>query len=365
MSRLSHRLSAVPWLGLLLVGGLSVAQTVDNSGRVFPYTGYLEHDGTPVEGQVQLTLDLFTQAAGGSACDSLSFASVDVSQGRFNVLLDGVSDNCFVGTSLYVDVAVGPVGGGTAPLTSGTGDRVLVGSVPAAAQGSAFSRFFAEVVDTVRLEADDVDVANSVAVGSGVQLASDGSATFTGTVDVGALTANSGVSHIQGVRYSGNWSAYGDGNGNRAEIANDTSSYQALMLAGNGSSGLGRQVQVYDDLYVSRNLNVNGSISPHFDSGWRNANAGNTHTIGHPLGTIPLQYTVLVATGSNGSGQIHLGGDQWLFSNEGESRGVMITNITASNFRVRVGKDYLIDTYGLGGTRETSTSGSYRILLWK
>ncbi|MCP4503413.1 MAG: hypothetical protein GY822_26065 [Deltaproteobacteria bacterium] len=143
------------------MGGFTFAQTIDLSGRILPYNVYLENNSSPAEGNYDLDVSVFTSSTGGSACDTLSFSNVQVSQGRFSVLLD-VNDNCFSGTNLYLEMAVATAGETPVALASGAGGRVLVGSVPSAAQGSAFSRFFAEVLESVRLDADDVTVENSI-----------------------------------------------------------------------------------------------------------------------------------------------------------------------------------------------------------
>ena len=73
-------------------------------------------------------------------------------------------------------------------------------------------------------------------------------------------TVNGTLSAINYLPPYGDWSAlpgYGAGG---AGIVNDNNTYKRLMLVGNSAAGLGaRQVQVYDDLTVSRNLKVMGS----------------------------------------------------------------------------------------------------------
>ena len=50
--------------------------------------------------------------------------------------------------------------------------------------------------------------------------------------------------------------------GTEAEISNDTGDYKGLMLLGNSSGGNGRQVKVWDDLTVERNIRTtNGNVS--------------------------------------------------------------------------------------------------------
>ena len=80
-------------------------------------------------------------------------------------------------------------------------------------------------------------------------------------------------SKTNNTRFINNWS--GDADGTSSQIADDTGSYKALMLAGNRSGpGGARNVQVYDDLTVSRNAQVNGSL-----------NAGNLTLNGQQVAT--------------------------------------------------------------------------------
>lgn len=78
-------------------------------------------------------------------------------------------------------------------------------------------------------------------------------------------------------RFINNWS--GDADGTSSQIADDTGSYKALMLAGNRSLNNGvRNVQVYDDLMVSRNAQVNGSLNANGDIKAANLKIGSTFT---------------------------------------------------------------------------------------
>lgn len=145
---------SLPWAALLVVGGFAFAQTIDNSGRVFPYAGYLEVDGQPANGLYDVDVALFTQDTGGAACDTLSYTNVSVNAGRFQVLLDGVSDLCFIGTGLWLELAVAPAGNTPTPLVPSGGGRVAMGAVPFAAQGASYTRFFAELLETFQVETD-------------------------------------------------------------------------------------------------------------------------------------------------------------------------------------------------------------------
>ena len=77
-------------------------------------------------------------------------------------------------------------------------------------------------------------------------------ANFNGNVNISKTAGISGTYHTNGW---GNLASTG-----WSEISNDTGNYKSLMLAGNSSAGNGRQVHVWDDLTVDRDLNVNRNI---------------------------------------------------------------------------------------------------------
>ena len=62
------------------------------------------------------------------------------------------------------------------------------------------------------------------------------------------------------VKITSGWTGYPDGSVNGSEIANDTGTYKALMIAGNKSAGGSRKIQMYDDVTVGGSLNVGGTI---------------------------------------------------------------------------------------------------------
>lgn len=59
------------------------------------------------------------------------------------------------------------------------------------------------------------------------------------------------------VRFTSRWSGFTSQSVNNAEISNDTTSYNSLMIAGNGKSG-SRRVSIWDNLDVNGFLQVNG-----------------------------------------------------------------------------------------------------------
>ncbi|MDP4182078.1 MAG: tail fiber domain-containing protein, partial [Bacillota bacterium] len=63
------------------------------------------------------------------------------------------------------------------------------------------------------------------------------------------------------IRFTSSWSGFPDNVTNQAEICNDTSTYKALMIVGNRSSGQGRKVAIWDRLDVNGYLQVNGGMN--------------------------------------------------------------------------------------------------------
>lgn len=322
----------LPLLALLAFGGVAIAQTLDNSGRVFPYSGYLEVDGAPANGSYAMTVELYTQATGGTACDSLSYASVGVAQGRFQILLEDVSDACFAGTGLWLSLAVAPAGDTPVPLSPSGGGRVAVGAVPFAAQGASFSRFFAEVVETLGLDVDgDATVTGTITAGEVVG----------GTVTTNAVNANTGSSsNFNGLYLSANYVGLPDqGVVERAEIANDTDVYEALMIVGNRSFGDGsrRKVQLYDDVTVSGDLKLIGSqLGPY------TAYAVNTDHVA-PTDGFVISYLNVTLTGSACYGFGVVDGATWA-GMSAQVDGSIYLPFASMSFPVKRGSSFRVNT---------------------
>lgn len=86
------------------------------------------------------------------------------------------------------------------------------------------------------------------------------SSVSTPSLTATTATVNGTLSAINYLPAYGDWNSLPGTGAGGAGIVNDNGTYKRLMLVGNTASGLGaRQVQVYDDLTVSRNLKVLGS----------------------------------------------------------------------------------------------------------
>lgn len=127
MNRLKNTL---PMWAFVLGGTLVLAQSTTQTGRTFPYVGYLEENGVAVNGNRDLELTLFTAATGNTSCDSEVFSDIVVSEGRFQVAYPSVPDACLKTGELYIDVSVGAAGGARTTLAAADGTHTRVHAVP-------------------------------------------------------------------------------------------------------------------------------------------------------------------------------------------------------------------------------------------
>lgn len=104
---------------VVLIAALGVAHSA-RAQTSLPFQGYLERDGTPVSGQVEMDFAYFNQATDGTACSSESSVLVDVFAGTFSVLLVP-ADACLDG-DLFLEVALYDEGG--IPVPFGTRQRI-------------------------------------------------------------------------------------------------------------------------------------------------------------------------------------------------------------------------------------------------
>ena len=247
---------------LLVVGalfvfvGASVAQVTGNYGtppKLVPYNGHLENNGIPVNGTVDLEFFVVTSPTESPAAALWreSHPDVLVSAGSFSVVL-GYSTS--FGTlfseqgELYVGVSVYGV--------ALAGRQRLTSSPYSIAAGEAQNFTVSGTLTAGHVQASTI---NSNALTSNTlttntlttnTLTTNGATTFNGAVNIPTVDPV-----IRGVRLSGGWSGFPDGGDTgRAEIANDTGVYKALMIAGNRSNGGPRRVNLYDDVSVGGNF---------------------------------------------------------------------------------------------------------------
>jgi hypothetical protein len=200
-------LRQTPWLLLILVGGIAIAQSA-TTGRVFPYVGYLEEDGFPVDGSRDVRINLFSSEGAGTACQTQDFDDVLISSGRFQVDLIDVFDNCLVTGELFADIAVGPDFGSLVDLSTGVGSgRVQIGSVPFAAASPKAATLLVEddlvvlgntstpTLDVTSNTTAALDVTGNTRTGS---LTVTGNATAAGTalLSNGGHAGYAGFSHV-------------------------------------------------------------------------------------------------------------------------------------------------------------------------
>ena len=229
-------------VGVILAVGASLAQVTGDFGtppKLVPYNGVLESNGTAISG----TTDLVFFVVAAPADDSTSalwteaHPGVLVNAGNFSVVLGHVTS---FGTlfSDYGELYLGITVDGTAL----TGRQRLMSAPYSVASG----------------EAKDFTVSGLL---TAAQLTTSGAMTVNGP-----MTANANAT-ISQTMISGNYTGYADGAGNeqKSEIANDTNTYQALMLAGNRSAGGPRVIKMYETVDISGNViapnNVHGGCS--------------------------------------------------------------------------------------------------------
>jgi len=165
-------LRQLPIALVVMTAGIGIAQSA-TTGRVFPYVGYLEENGFPVDGERDIKINLYASSGAGTACQTRYFDAVTVANGRFKVDVEDVVDNCLIGGELYAGVAVGPVGGTLTDLTTGEGTgRVMIGAVPFAAASPKAATLLVE---------QDADIGGGLAVA--------GDATFEKTLTAGGAVS--------------------------------------------------------------------------------------------------------------------------------------------------------------------------------
>jgi hypothetical protein len=187
MSRWKRFVRQLPLLVVVLVAGVAIAQTA-TTGRVFPYVGYLEEDGFPVDGVRYVRINLHPLAVGGTTCDVQDFPSTTVAAGRFQVDVADVPDGCLIGGELFASVAVGADVGSLVNLSTGVGaGRVRIGAVPFAAASAKAATLLVE--DDARVGGSLTVVGNTTTSTLDVTSNTTAALDVTGNAEVGSLNA--------------------------------------------------------------------------------------------------------------------------------------------------------------------------------
>ncbi len=246
---------------------LSVAleAAAQSTAHQIPYQGRLELDGVAISGSYDFWFELYPTPTGGDClatppphADCLwadELLDVTVTGGDFSVLLGSVAnplgDAIWQNAEVYLGIRVAAAGDAYTPLAG----RQRVLAVPMAARADTAKNY--HVTGTLQV---------------------DGGATVGGALTTRAILP----------RYQA-WGSQGTGDGG-AGIYNDDGTFDRLMLVGNtAAGGSTRRVGIWDDLFVSNDLDVGGRLVPDFDSGWTAVNSATQNEVSftHNFGAIP------------------------------------------------------------------------------
>lgn len=324
---------------LTAVGGAAAGYAAlgGSTGVRIPYNGYLERNGVPVSGDVEIIVGLFSVESGGSACTSQTFPSVTASAGRFALTIGPVPEACVRGEDVFIEVGIDD---GSGPVTLPQRTRITPAlSAHTSGAGGDFD------VDSNLTVVGDASVGGRVAA----------TAVSAGDAEIGTL---GGVATLAASsRFDANAFALQQTPAGRTTL--NAATGQDVSLGINGTS----RVEVRDDGVTFHGV----GLAPDFDSGWVNVSTGDEQVFNHNLGTLPTRFTFYVASKVDGTGVVTLGGNTWFHATQSDARGTILTDITESSVRARVGQRFLFDTFGTGQAagRVNPSSGSIRILAWR
>lgn len=98
---------------LVLVSLMVATMTASAQGTAFAYQGRLENNGTPANGNYDLTFALYTTNAGGvSVAGPVTDSNTPVTNGLFSVTID-FGSGVFAGNNYWLDISVSPAGSNT------------------------------------------------------------------------------------------------------------------------------------------------------------------------------------------------------------------------------------------------------------
>jgi hypothetical protein len=367
-----------PLLLVVLIGGIAIAQSA-TTGRVFPYIGYLEEDGFPVDGTRDIRIELFSSEVAGSACDTQDFDDEPIASGRFQVELIDVPDNCLVTGELFADVWVGPDFANLVDLGTGVGlGRVRVGAVPFAAASARAATLLVEEDANV---GGNLDVTGDALVGGNtstdtLDVTSNTTAALdvTGNARMGSLDVTNGA-RAASFDASGDvyWSGGGwlrNDQGGSIELGNTGTPY--IDFSNDNASDYDARLRLANnDVLIVEGARLNATLAPAYDSGWQFiAAASTTYTWNHNLGAIPTR-VVWLASNVNPNANA----DAWVQQVQMSSRADGYTSPESTWFNRnqvqwrKYGGDNIVwcdnGENPCPPGAAASTSGYMRLLLWR
>ncbi len=96
---------------------------------------------------------------------------------------------------------------------------------------------------------------------------------------------------------------------------------------------------------------VEDELKPDFDSGWRDIVTGQKLDLVHDLNVVPSRIVIQLSQDSDGT-EVFWGGDSWIYLNEEQGRGVIVSHVTDKKLRVYAGQNILFDTFSITGHQE-------------
>lgn len=98
---------------ILLLFFAAEVLAVEPVGDTFTYQGFLEDGGVPVNGDVDLRFELFTESAGGTSLSNYTRFSQQVIDGAFTTEVDTLADTVWTGLAVWLEISVrNPAGSG-------------------------------------------------------------------------------------------------------------------------------------------------------------------------------------------------------------------------------------------------------------
>ena len=302
-------------IALSFADGQRDTSTITSGGLVVPYDGYVVLNSTPLDSSAQkMRFSLFQAPTGGSAV-WIEEQDVSVYNGRFSVGIGkGTKDASITRTfdDVILDAEKTFLGIEIFDATSGQfvglSGRQAIEAAPYSAWSASAADFDVEgllkVNDAIRLtsaldntgataplgisnggrtmyvDSNEIDSTDTLYLQNNSKLETRAVGPFRGMEDAAfeknvtvagsaVVTNNIGVGQTLSATAANigayrppytSWSAHGTGQGG-ASIYNDNLTYKALMITGNTSGLSDRQIQLYDDVTVTKDLTVRDNLT--------------------------------------------------------------------------------------------------------